>query len=246
MARYKHTDVEDGQGLFLTVYLKKQLLPGTFEYMLNDLLDRKIDLSLFDQSYINDITGAKAIAPSVLLKLIMYGYSKGIISSRRLGELSRNNIIAKALTEGYEPHWTKIASFISSNGKLFEQVFVKVLAYCTEMGLVGGETFAIDGLRLPSNASMELSGTEEELRKKVGVYRRMALKHVAKHRKADKEEEGKKGTDERYEERQRQIQRQIEKVERFLESLEEPRIGKQQQELKTNVTDRESAVIRSS
>ncbi|GHV18648.1 hypothetical protein FACS189493_8140 [Spirochaetia bacterium] len=51
MAKYKHTDVESGQGLFLTVNLKEQLLPGTFEYMLNDVLNNKIDLSNFDTNY---------------------------------------------------------------------------------------------------------------------------------------------------------------------------------------------------
>jgi hypothetical protein len=36
MARYKHTDSEDGQGLFSSVNLKEQLLPGTFEYMIEE------------------------------------------------------------------------------------------------------------------------------------------------------------------------------------------------------------------
>jgi hexokinase len=42
MARYKHTEAEGGQGMFLTVNLKEQLLPGTFEYMLNDLVGTKL------------------------------------------------------------------------------------------------------------------------------------------------------------------------------------------------------------
>ena len=85
MAKYKHTDVESGQGLFLTVNLKEQLLPGTFEYMLNDVLDTKIDLSNFDKNYNNDTTGARAIAPGTIMKLILYGYSKGRKSSRAIG-----------------------------------------------------------------------------------------------------------------------------------------------------------------
>ena len=36
---------------------------------------------------------------------------------------------------------------------------------CNELGLIGGETFAEDGLRLPSNASIEKSGTKKELEK---------------------------------------------------------------------------------
>jgi hypothetical protein len=41
MAKYKTTDVAAGQGLFLTVNLSEQLLPGSFEYMFDKLLETK-------------------------------------------------------------------------------------------------------------------------------------------------------------------------------------------------------------
>ena len=46
MARYKET--EKDQGLFLTVNLNEQLVVGTFEYTLNHLIDKKLDLRIFD------------------------------------------------------------------------------------------------------------------------------------------------------------------------------------------------------
>jgi hypothetical protein len=49
MAHYKET--EKGQGLFLTVNLSEQLVPGTFEHTLNKLIDKKLDLSIFDNKY---------------------------------------------------------------------------------------------------------------------------------------------------------------------------------------------------
>ena len=120
MARYKHTDIEEGQSIFLTVNLKEQLIPETFEYMLNDLIGKKIDISMFDDNYKNDKTGSKAIPPAVLIKLIIYGYSKGLKSSRKLMALNDENIIAKALTGDMNIHWTTIADFISSNGEKFQ------------------------------------------------------------------------------------------------------------------------------
>jgi len=54
MARYKET--EKGQGLFLTLNLNEQLATGTFEYTLNHLIDKKLDLRIFDSKYNNDIT----------------------------------------------------------------------------------------------------------------------------------------------------------------------------------------------
>jgi len=98
MAKYRSTDVAAGQGIFLSVNLQEQLLPDSFEYMLNEIMGTKIDLSAFDKKYINDLTGASAVPPSALLKLIFYGYYKGSKSSRKIYELNNNNVIAKALT----------------------------------------------------------------------------------------------------------------------------------------------------
>ena len=96
------------------------------------------------------------------MKLIFYGYHNGCISSRKIDSLNKNNIIAKALTGDMEIHWTTIADFISGNKEAVSETFTQVLMYCNELGLIGGETFAVDGLRLPSNASMDKSGTEEQ------------------------------------------------------------------------------------
>jgi hypothetical protein len=66
MARYKNT--QKGQGLFLTVNLYDQIIPGTYEHTLNHLIDKKLDLSIFDRKYNNDETGSPAIEPRILLK----------------------------------------------------------------------------------------------------------------------------------------------------------------------------------
>jgi transposase len=245
MAKYKESDVSAGQGLFLTVNLKQQLLSGTFEHMLDNLLGTKIEVSVFDKKYKNDITGASAIPPCTLLKLIFYGYYQSRKSSRQIWDLSRHNIIAKALTGDMEIHWTTIADFISSNSKDFEEIFVKVLAYANELGLIGGETFAADGLRLPSNASMDMSGTEEELQKRLEMYRKMAGKHLERHLKADAQGEADGEAKERFETRQKHLARKIENLDKFLLTMEK-KPGKQIEEVKSNVTDNESAMIHSS
>lgn len=59
MVRYKHIDTSPR---FLAVDLQRQLLPGSFEYALNHLLDHEIDLSGFDSRFCNDDTGAALFA----------------------------------------------------------------------------------------------------------------------------------------------------------------------------------------
>ena len=221
MARYKHPNVVAGQRLLLNVDLKEQLLPGTFEAMLDEIIGTKIDISCFDQNYNNDKTGASAIAPAVLLKLIIFGYFKGQISSRKIWKLSLENVIAKALTGNMNIHWTTIANFISGNADMIREIFVKVLIYCNELGLIGGENFALDGLRLPSNASMENSGTKEQLEKRVQLYRKMAEKHVKRHLRKDEQGKTDEQEKERFEKRQKHLQRQIEKLDNFIAGMED-------------------------
>jgi len=80
---------------------------------------------------------------------------------------------------------------------------MKVLAYCAGLGLIGGQTFAIDGCRLPSNASIELTGTEKDLEKRLKIYRRMAEKHIEKHRRQDEMKTTDEETKRHYQERQK-------------------------------------------
>ena len=114
MPRYK--DADSTQGFFIPVSIEAQLIPGSFEYTLNTVIDQKVDLSVFDPRYNNDLHGAKAIAPAALLKLILFCYSKGLVSSRRIEEAARTNIVCMALTGGLDPDHSTIAAFVSSMG----------------------------------------------------------------------------------------------------------------------------------
>lgn len=69
MARYKYIDTHPR---FLAVDLARQLLPGTFEHVLNHLLDHAIDVSHFDARFRNDATRATAHPPAMLLKVVLF------------------------------------------------------------------------------------------------------------------------------------------------------------------------------
>ncbi len=97
MARYK---IIDTNPRLLPVDLSKQLLPGTFEHALNHLLDHEVDLSGFDARYCNDETGASAYPPAMLLKIVLFAYSRGIIGSRPIERACREHITFIALSLG--------------------------------------------------------------------------------------------------------------------------------------------------
>ena len=70
MAKYKHYNYN--QVNLIPVSFKDQVLPGTFEYALNYIIDNELDLSIFDCRYKNDKTGATAFDPAILLKILLY------------------------------------------------------------------------------------------------------------------------------------------------------------------------------
>ena len=183
MARYKDYDYR--QGKFIPISFDKQILPGTFEYTLNYLIDNELDLSVFDDRYRNDDTGAPAYDPAILLKIILYAYSRGITSSRKIEQCCRENIIFMALSCDTYPHFTTIADFISTLDEEIVKLFLEVLLVCDEMNLIGKEMFAIDGVKLPSNASKEWSGTKEELSKKKEKMEKVIRQIMTRHKETD-------------------------------------------------------------
>ena len=147
MARYKHIDTSPR---FLAVDLTLQLLPGSFEHALDYLIDNELDLSAFDTRYQNDKTGAGAYSPAILLKVILFAYSQGIVSSRQIARACRDHVTFIALSADQAPHFSTIADFVSSVGDDARTLFTQILAICDRQGLIGREMFAIDGVKLPS------------------------------------------------------------------------------------------------
>jgi len=183
MARFKHYDY--GQMKMLPVSFKEQILPGTFEHTLNHLIDHEIDLKVFEHRYCNDETGAPAYDPAILLKIILYAYSRGVTSSREIARLARENVVFMALSADSAPHFTTITDFIARLDAEIVSVFRDVLLVCDEAGLIGREMFAVDGVKLPSNASKTWSGTRAEFAKKVAKMERAVRYLVKRHREAD-------------------------------------------------------------
>ena len=81
MARDKTTNYH--QTKMIPLRFADQILPGTFEYALNHVVDNDLDLKHFHQRYRNDTTGAPAYDPAVLLKIVLLAYSRGITSRRQ-------------------------------------------------------------------------------------------------------------------------------------------------------------------
>ena len=242
MARYKSYNYS--QTVMLPVSLEDQLMPGTIEFAIHTLVEHRVDVSRFDERHQNDETGRTAYDPKVLLKLVLLAYARGIFASRKIEQACRENVVFMALTCGQQPDHSTISPFVSSMKEEILPLFGDVLLVCEEMNLLGGTEFSLDGLRLSSNASKELSGTKAELKAKQEKLEARVKEMLDKHMEEDQREEEDKNRSGKNK-RQSAIANLEGKAKRIKEFLKEnkPKEGKQFKEVKSNVTDNESAMM---
>jgi transposase len=243
MAKYKRYDYK--QRLMIPVSLEDQLIVGTLEFAIHTLVESRMDMSVFDDNYQNDDTGRSAYDPRILLKVVLLGYSRGLISSRQIERACAENVLFMAMSCNQRPDHSTIAAFVSSMKDQILPLFCDILLVCEQEDLLGGTFFALDGLKLPSNASMQWSGKLLEIGKKKEKIERRVRQLLEQQITTDKESSNQSTDGSR---RQRQIdklQKQAERVDRWLKE-NDAKIGSKGRELQSNVTDNESAKMKTS
>jgi transposase len=243
MAKYKRYDYS--QTVLLPVSLEEQLIPGTLEFAIHTLVETRLDMNRFAERFSNDETGRRAYDPKLLLKVVLLGYARGMISSRKIERACRENVVFIALCCGQHPDHSTIAAFVATIQAEIRPLFRDVLLVCDEMGLLGGTEFALDGCRLPGNASKKWSGTFEVLQEKKERFERRVALLLEEQVAADSTEDNDSADMTKRTKQVEQLQKQAERIERFLqEHTAKP--GTQRKEVRSNITDNESAMMHSS
>jgi transposase len=116
--------------------LEDQLLPGTLEFAIHTLVETHLDTSGFEQKYRNDETGRTAYDPKILLKIVLLGYARGLISPRKIEQACRGNVIFIALACGQQPDHSTIATFVSSMKDEILPLFRDVLLVCQSQAVL--------------------------------------------------------------------------------------------------------------
>jgi transposase len=243
MARFKAVDMSPR---FLPVVLEQQITPGTFEHALHVLIDTEFDLSSLIAKFNNDATGAPAYDPAVLLKIVLLAYSRGIISSRAIERACRENVLFMAISGDTQPAYTTIASFIRTLSDDIAAIFTEVILICDRQGLIGREMFAIDGVKLPANASKGRSGTHAELAHQADKIEARVKEMLKEHRNRDAKGEAKAHALQRKDEAERieSLQQEAQAIREFLRTTKKRTGGtgnNGSSERKSNVTDNDSA-----
>jgi transposase len=129
--------------------------------------------------------------PLSMLKLLVYGYSYGMRSSRKLERATHHNLSFIWLTSGLKPDHKTIAEYRRRNRSALAQVLKQCARICIKLNLIEGNTLFLDGSKIRANASIKNTWTKEKAQK--------ALKHIDKRIKdiltqCDRVDEAEEGT----------------------------------------------------
>jgi outer membrane murein-binding lipoprotein Lpp len=175
-------------------------------------------------------------------------------SSRQLEAACKENVLFMALACQQTPDHSTFAEFIARLEGLIVVLYSEILLVCFDEGLLGGTEFSLDGLKLPSNAAKEWSGTLKDLRAKQEKLKAKIKEKLREHRRADKEDAAarKQSGNENGSHKQNsrhttaasveRLRQKLDRIGSFLEKAE-PRQGASG-EIQSNVTDNESARMR--
>jgi hypothetical protein len=166
----------------------------------------------------------------------------GLVSSRDIERACRDNVLFVAMTGDAKPHFTTIAAFVSRSRDSILTVFAQVLAILGKEGLIGREMFAIDGVKLPSNASKHRSGTRADFLARAEKLERVTKAMLDRHR-ANDEDTSPTDPNDKAAARIKRIKREAAQIRSWLANHPTERKGPTGGLRKSNLTDNESAKL---
>ena len=122
-----------------------------------------MDLSKFYAGYREDGLGRAAYEPSMVVALILYCWSRGMRSSRRIERACMEDVACRVIAANQRPDHATIARFIERHKGALADLFGEVLVLCADAGLATVGVVAIDGTKVAANANRDRTLSYEQI-----------------------------------------------------------------------------------
>jgi len=143
---------DQGQPMLLAPDVRDWVPAGDPARWVDDLVEHGLDLTAFYDDY-TEVRGAPPYDPRLMLKVLIYGYSHGITSSRELERRCQHDVAFMFLTAQQAPDFVVISRFRRRHLTAFTALFTQVLSLCAQAGLVSLGRVALDGSKIRASAS---------------------------------------------------------------------------------------------
>jgi transposase len=146
-----------------------------------------LDIKDIEETY-SDL-GTHGYHPRMLLKVVLYGYSIGVRSSRKIQRGTREDLVFMWLAGMQEPDFRTISDFRKAKIKDVKKLFRQVLDSCKEIGLVKCGTICLDGTKIQANNSKNKMIYRKSLEKRMIKYEDEIDKILEEAERIDREED---------------------------------------------------------
>ncbi len=187
------------QVLLMSPVLREWVPEGDLAHFVSDLVDQALDLSAIYASYEGE-RGFPPYDPRLMLKLILYGYATGVLSSRKLEQATFRDVAVRMLCAGQHPDFRSIGRFRKRHLHALGDLFVQALRLCAQAGLVRLAGLALDGTKLRANASRHkamsyerMCKAEAELEAEIAKLRARARELLERAEQTDADEDARFG-----------------------------------------------------
>ena len=140
------------QSLLMPPSLHDWLPEGHLARFIADVTE-ELDLGAIYRSYEGDGRGMAAYQPLMMLRVLLYGYCRGVASSRKIEQATYEDVAFRFLSADTHPDHDTIAAFRKRHLDAIAGLFLQVLQLCQKAGLVKLGHVAIDGTKIKANAS---------------------------------------------------------------------------------------------
>lgn len=152
------------QRLLLPADLREWLPDDHLALYVSDVVEQ-MDLSEILNSYEEDLRGRPPYHPALMVKLLIYGYCTGRMSSRKLEQATYDDVAFRVLSCNQHPDHDSIAAFRKRHLAALSGLFLQVLQLCQRAGLVRLGHVAVDSTKIKANAAKRQSLTYERMNK---------------------------------------------------------------------------------
>ncbi|HET7198681.1 MAG TPA: IS1182 family transposase [Burkholderiales bacterium] len=215
------------QALLMAPVLQDWVPEGDLAHFVSDLVDSgTLDLRAIYDSYEQE-RGFPPYDPRLMVKLLLYGYANGVLSSRKLERATYRDVAARMLCADQHPDYRSIARFRARHLQALSELFVQALRLCKRAELVGLGSLALDGTKLRANASRHkamsyarMVGKEAQLKQEIAQLQGNVGALLADAERVDAEEDERFGAQRRGDELPEQLRRRETRLQKIKEAKE--------------------------
>jgi transposase len=209
---------EPDQLFLLPPSLEDWLSEDHLVYFLSDVVD-ELDLSAITRVYEQEARGYPPYHPRMMAKLLLYAYTIGVPSSRKIAQRCEEDVAFRVLTANNTPDFRTISDFRQRHLAALHTLFLQVLRCCQQAGLVKLGVIALDGTKVRANASKHKAMSYGRMQTEVARLEAEVQQLLVQAEQVDAAEDARYGADRRGDELPAEFARRTTRLAKIREAM---------------------------